>query len=88
MVPGCARKVDAGKTLGRGCVTVIGDAAHPTTPALGQVSPFHACANQNATDRLPIEYVMHADPTRRVLMSVIQGYHCLGSMPSPVSVLP
>ncbi|KAK9845405.1 hypothetical protein WJX81_005725 [Elliptochloris bilobata] len=30
------RKVLAGEPLGRGCVTVIGDAAHPTTPALGQ----------------------------------------------------
>lgn len=31
------RKVNAGEPLGRGTVTVIGDAAHPTTPALGQV---------------------------------------------------
>lgn len=43
-MPGCARKVAAGETLGRGCVTVIGDAAHPTTPALGQVRAFYACA--------------------------------------------
>ncbi|KAK9845245.1 hypothetical protein WJX81_001020 [Elliptochloris bilobata] len=30
------RKVPAGEPMGRGCITVIGDAMHPTTPAIGQ----------------------------------------------------
>lgn len=30
------RRVAAGEPLGRGCVTVIGDAAHPTTPTIAQ----------------------------------------------------
>jgi 2-polyprenyl-6-methoxyphenol hydroxylase-like FAD-dependent oxidoreductase len=28
--------VQAGETWGKGSITLIGDAAHPTTPALGQ----------------------------------------------------
>ena len=48
------RSVAAGAPLGRGCVTVIGDAAHPTTPALGQARPspprshLHACTSHAA----------------------------------------
>ncbi len=34
--PGCCRVVQAGETWGKGSITLIGDAAHPTTPALGQ----------------------------------------------------
>ena len=35
---GClmCRLVEAGETWGKGSITLIGDAAHPTTPALGQ----------------------------------------------------
>ena len=30
------RAISPGETWGRGLVTIIGDAAHPTTPAIGQ----------------------------------------------------
>ena len=30
------RLIEPGQTWGRGLVTLVGDAAHPTTPALGQ----------------------------------------------------
>jgi len=33
----CGSKLTAGEAFGRLCVTALGDAAHPTTPAVGQV---------------------------------------------------
>lgn len=40
------RRVAAGEPLGRGCVTIIGDAAHPTTPALGQARLCPPCSQR------------------------------------------
>ena len=52
----CGSKVKAGEAFGRGCVTALGDAAHPTTPAVGQVRAlkkllsFHlVCETKKAT---------------------------------------
>ena len=47
----CGSKLTAGEAFGRGCVTALGDAAHPTTPAVGQVRaacPALLCGQRRA----------------------------------------
>ena len=53
------RLVEPGETWGQGGVTLIGDSAHPTTPALGQGGCMALEASHDAIGRVSVQLCVY-----------------------------